>query len=275
MASYYKILGLSEGADDEQVKKAYRRLAMEFHPDKNESDEAMARFIEITEAYEALQKGITESPEKSAMPSRRAGDERRRDPEWRKKVAERLRKAKIKAAEEGLQYYQDYLKSYKYKLSFLASIVSVLVAIAISFDYFAPGETGQEMIVNMDADLMINDYDTGIAMHDYYLFFSVEESHQISYEDYVAIDPGERVEVERSMLFQEPLEIIRTTRSKAVVVDFDHYLYDLYYVLMVLLLVPLLRFKLQKPDVSYYFFDFVVRSAFPVLISAILYALIA
>lgn len=52
---YYKILGISQQADAEQIKRAYRRLAKKYHPDMNPDDpEAEARFIEVTEAYEVL-----------------------------------------------------------------------------------------------------------------------------------------------------------------------------------------------------------------------------
>jgi molecular chaperone DnaJ len=52
---YYEILGIDRGASPEQVKKAYRRLAHQFHPDKNPGDKAAEeRFKELSEAYEAL-----------------------------------------------------------------------------------------------------------------------------------------------------------------------------------------------------------------------------
>ena len=52
---YYEILGLSRGASEEEIKKAYRRLAKENHPDLNPDDkDAEARFKEINEAYEVL-----------------------------------------------------------------------------------------------------------------------------------------------------------------------------------------------------------------------------
>src|SRR5690242_17315626 len=52
---YYKILGLTPAATPAEVKKAYRKLAFEHHPDRNPGDpQAAARFIEITEAYETL-----------------------------------------------------------------------------------------------------------------------------------------------------------------------------------------------------------------------------
>lgn len=53
--NYYSILGLSRSASPEEIKKAYRKLAMKFHPDRNKGDKsAEARFKEISEAYAVL-----------------------------------------------------------------------------------------------------------------------------------------------------------------------------------------------------------------------------
>ena len=52
---YYEILGVGKTASDAEIKKAYRRLAMKFHPDRNKDDtEAESRFKEAREAYEVL-----------------------------------------------------------------------------------------------------------------------------------------------------------------------------------------------------------------------------
>ena len=51
---YYDILGVPKNASPAEVKKAFRRLAMKFHPDRNNEDGAEARFKEIGEAYEVL-----------------------------------------------------------------------------------------------------------------------------------------------------------------------------------------------------------------------------
>jgi molecular chaperone DnaJ len=55
MRDYYEILGVARDADGETIKKAYRKLALQYHPDRNSgSAEAEERFKEITEAYEVL-----------------------------------------------------------------------------------------------------------------------------------------------------------------------------------------------------------------------------
>ncbi len=61
MSDYYVLLGCPRTASEAEIKKAYRKLAMEYHPDRNSAPEAEARFKEITEAYEVLR-----DPEKRA-----------------------------------------------------------------------------------------------------------------------------------------------------------------------------------------------------------------
>lgn len=53
-ADYYKILQVDKNAKDEDLKKAYRKLAMKWHPDKNPTNkkDAEAKFKQISEAYE-------------------------------------------------------------------------------------------------------------------------------------------------------------------------------------------------------------------------------
>jgi len=54
VVDYYKVLGVDKNATDDDLKKAYRKLAMKWHPDKNPQNkkEAEAKFKQISEAYD-------------------------------------------------------------------------------------------------------------------------------------------------------------------------------------------------------------------------------
>jgi len=62
MSDYYSILGVSKGASDQEIKTAYRKMALKWHPDRNKSSEATAKFKEINKAFEVLS-----NPQKKQM----------------------------------------------------------------------------------------------------------------------------------------------------------------------------------------------------------------
>ncbi|MBL0927183.1 MAG: DnaJ domain-containing protein, partial [Phycisphaerales bacterium] len=51
---YYDVLGVKRGASEEDIRRAYRKLARELHPDVNKRPDAAAKFAEVTEANEVL-----------------------------------------------------------------------------------------------------------------------------------------------------------------------------------------------------------------------------
>src|SRR5487761_1804370 len=51
---YYDILGVTKSATADEIKRAYRKLALQYHPDRNKTKEAEEKFKEVTKAYEVL-----------------------------------------------------------------------------------------------------------------------------------------------------------------------------------------------------------------------------
>ena len=54
----YNVLGVSNNCDSNEIKKAYRKLSLQFHPDRNPLEEAKSRIVEINSAYELIGVGL-------------------------------------------------------------------------------------------------------------------------------------------------------------------------------------------------------------------------
>ena len=52
---YYKVLGVAKDATEEQIKKAYRKMALKYHPDKNKSPGAEEKFKEVAEGIRSFE----------------------------------------------------------------------------------------------------------------------------------------------------------------------------------------------------------------------------
>src|SRR5258708_2592301 len=78
---YYKILGVERGASDEDIKKAYRKLARKYHPDVSKEPNAKEQFQEVSEAYETL-KDKEKRAAFDSLGTHRAGQNFRPPPDW-------------------------------------------------------------------------------------------------------------------------------------------------------------------------------------------------
>ena len=79
---YYEIMGVARDATQDEIKRAYRKLARKYHPDVSKEPDAEARFKEVGEAYEVLK-----DPEKRAAYDQlgaqwKAGQDFRPPPDW-------------------------------------------------------------------------------------------------------------------------------------------------------------------------------------------------
>jgi len=81
---YYKIMGVARGASQDEIKRAYRRLARKYHPDVSKEPDAEAKFKEVGEAYEVLSDPEKRGAYDSLGPDWQAGQQFRPPPNWLK-----------------------------------------------------------------------------------------------------------------------------------------------------------------------------------------------
>lgn len=127
---YYRLFGLTPGCSEAEIKKAYRKLAMRLHPDRNAGEAANERFILLTEAYEILLNQRKVTPDHKS---------KYHTPEDRKKEAkiryqEFLRRQEL----ENERYFLSLFTGEKWRLIKITSVVGSIVAFFILLDWILP-----------------------------------------------------------------------------------------------------------------------------------------
>ena len=129
------VLGLTEGASIKEIKSAYRKLALKYHPDRNSDPEAQQHFIEISEAYEYLINGGATTVEKDI-------DEQEWDDFRRSDARERAYTSSRMPYEEFIrtEYYKRHMeREYGFEAKyFLLSIFLVFVLPFIAYALWSP-----------------------------------------------------------------------------------------------------------------------------------------
>src|SRR6185312_10290788 len=78
---YYAILGLQRGASEDEIKRAYRKLARKYHPDISKETDAEEKFKEVAEAYQTL-KDAEKRAAYDQLGTHQAGQDFRPPPDW-------------------------------------------------------------------------------------------------------------------------------------------------------------------------------------------------
>jgi curved DNA-binding protein CbpA len=148
MKDYYSILGLNRHADASEIKRAYRGLAVKYHPDKNPDPAVENLFKEINEAYTTLS-----DPEKKFFYDQQYKAKHRedesvtgrthRDPAYKRKAPLNFKPTPKVTVSDLIYQYVDYVKWLAYA-AFVISCIWVL-------DYVLPYQIYDEQIINVYA----------------------------------------------------------------------------------------------------------------------------
>jgi hypothetical protein len=150
-----RILGVHAQASEQEIKKAYRKAAMRYHPDRNPDEHARDQFIEVHEAYEVLTNPNHVSLDQAAPKARQSYKEDiRKQAEYYtqrtygsgQSYEERYRQAREaydqaferKSQEIYLRFFEDYKSGWKRKFVRILSVISTLLALLFIADYYLP-----------------------------------------------------------------------------------------------------------------------------------------
>jgi len=143
MKNYYFILGLNTYAHAQEVKRAYRKLALQYHPDRNPSAEAASIFVEVNEAYEVLgdpQRKMEYDQLLQGAPSPAPPFTINRDPRFRRGPATESASSR----REVLNLMREYLKH-----AVMFSRLALLFSFVLIADYSLPTKPIREEILEV------------------------------------------------------------------------------------------------------------------------------
>jgi hypothetical protein len=144
---YYEILGVSSSAHASDIKRAYRRLAVMYHPDKNPSPDAENMFKKISEAYDVL----SDPKKRRAYDSRfdylfegsvEDAATRHRDPRYRPRAARGPGKSQRQSVRELMAEYLKYTAA--------ISIICFSISVVMLIDFCLPVKATKEKIIRTE-----------------------------------------------------------------------------------------------------------------------------
>lgn len=184
---YFTLLGIQPTDNVEAIKKAYRKMAFRYHPDKNTSADAHQKFIQITEAYEVLtgQRRIASEPKSK---------QKTEEEIFAEKVnfaKARYRYQQEEEARKDALYFRNITTGWKWRGFRIGAVYSMIMSLLLTIDYFADG-----------APETILPHQASIAYY-HHVISAKNEHFRINEYDYWDSDYYGQIRGNRSLLFND------------------------------------------------------------------------
>ena len=257
---YLQILGLNEDASDEQIKKAWKKKVLQFHPDKNPNDNAQIEFIKVCDAYQKLSDGTFEKIEETIQPEAN---------EFYKKYNQNLttedvekRRQKAREHSKYKEMYEEYIlsisykslrKSFLYKFSNIVAICSLIIGSILFLDY-AVLEPKVETAVILNYQYNIDN----IVYYVYDLNYQIptekreyEISTAFSSDNFKGLKYNSFIKIYKSRILNENISFshIDDTYQTSMINRFS--IYIAFWVFIILFFLPILNFLIKGPNTLY------------------------
>ncbi len=253
-AKYCAIFGLKETASKDEIRKAYRKLAMKYHPDRNSDPKAHQVFIDLAEAYELLMSDKFENEKKNIPRNEKSFEERKKEAEIR------YREQKLKEQKEEEYYFAKLTSGLRWKIFTYISKFAILFACILLIETFLPRHLEEHTITHYSS-LYSGIFDGEVISFktnkDLKLFIkNPDVSMSTTHPDII---------IERSWFFHNPVKIWSKDKSIKKHFETDFSVLSIFPIVPLLFLVPqtCIRFKRKSVKFTFaYLFSFYIIGTF-------------
>jgi ElaB/YqjD/DUF883 family membrane-anchored ribosome-binding protein len=226
---YYTLLGLEEGATEQEIRRKYRSLAMRFHPDKNPSPAANEKFIQLTEAYEILlKKRDNPTTKKETRPKAKSAEDRV------KEAKKRFHEQRLKEQMENERYYQSLLRGRKWRIIKLNAVIGLILAILLISDVFLPRHYEQDRVTHYSRDVYSGIGGKAISL------ISTKNNNDLWIEglNFSLYSYYPTIYIERSWIFHDPISVISIQKISHQYFKAHYTFYSITFLTALIMLIP-------------------------------------
>jgi hypothetical protein len=250
----YEVLGLEEGADRDEVKRAFRKLAFKYHPDLNASPKAHEKFLNVQKAYEII---ITAEKTFSDLEEPRTPKWKSRDRDKQKiSRQEAIRKARKRAQrldrlqlQKEAKHFAHFKKTIYYPWTIAMVHVSLLFFLLIGADAFLLTDTHSGYVTNKmaeTANILGNQYVTGYSVE-----FNSGDVVSVSRGAGEQLKQDSHVSFAKSLIFHDipKIYVVNKDLKEFAINTFNK---PPYLFFLLFLAVPMLLYYVDRPSAVFY-----------------------